>query len=284
MRARVVSTAGLRASGAPWLVHLDGVDVVVKCPSAEGSSPGEVRTEAVALGVAERCGVLAPRVVSADLTGDEAGTVAVVMTVLAGDAQIALRPDVRKLRLLGAEAAAIHQHALSPQPDLPRRDRPIPWIDFLAERAAGTQPTTDVLASGDAALASYDRPPPASVFVHGDLWQGNVMWDGERYAGTIDWEGAGAGDPGVDLGSLRFDATLTFGFDAARHVLAGWEDRAGRAAPDVAYWDLVAGLNTPADMSPFQRTMGEAGRTDLTGALLDERRDDFVRAALRELS
>lgn len=81
--------------------------------------------------------------------------------------------------------------------------------------------------------------------MHGDLWQGNLMWDGDALTGLLDWDMAGVGHYGVDLCSLRLDAALMFGPEAAAPVLAGWERATGGPAQDVAYWDAVAALNQP---------------------------------------
>src|SRR5579859_5695828 len=65
---------------------------------------------------------------------------------------------------------------------------------------------------------------------------------------TADWDCAGVGPPGIDLGSLRCDAAWCHGGEAAGHVLRGWEAEAGRPASDVAYWAAVAALASPPDM------------------------------------
>jgi hypothetical protein len=120
--------------------------------------------------------------------------------------------------------------------------------------------------------------------VHGDLWQGNVLWDGDTLASVLDWDCAGRGPAGVDLGSLRCDAALCFGAEAAGDVLDGWQDHAGRPAENVAYWDLVAALSTPPDMGWFPPTFVDQGRPDLTADVLVERRDQFLAAAIDTLT
>ena len=45
-----------------------------------------------------------------------------------------------------------------------------------------------------------DKP---AGFVHGDLWHGNTIWDGDVLSGILDWDCGGVGAAGVDLGSLR---------------------------------------------------------------------------------
>lgn len=55
----------------------------------------------------------------------------------------------------------------------------------------------------DEALASAQidrrRPPAPRVLVHGDFTPDNVLCEGDRIVGVIDWPGAGTGDPGYDV-------------------------------------------------------------------------------------
>jgi aminoglycoside phosphotransferase (APT) family kinase protein len=110
-----------------------------------------------------------------------------------------------------------------------------------------------------------------------------MIFDGDDYVGTIDWDAAGAGSYGVDLGSLRLDAALFHGLAAIDEVLAGWQEAAGRDADNVAYWDIVAALNVEADTSGSIAAMYETGRTDLDGPTMNRRRDEFLEDALRRL-
>ena len=112
-------------------------------------------------------------------------------------------------------------------------------------------PTTPLLQEADERVRSHGAPAAASVFVHGDVWGGNMLWEGDRCVALIDWKTAGAGDPGVDLGSLRMQVALQYGQDAPAHVLEGWQRQAGRAATSVPYWDAVAALNTPTVMQAW---------------------------------
>jgi len=120
--------------------------------------------------------------------------------------------------------------------------------------------------------------------VHGDLWHGNTLWDDGRLTAVLDWDCAGVGPAGIDLGSLRCDAAWCHGVEAAGHVLRGWEAEAGRPASDVPYWDAVAALASPPDMGWFPVSMSAQGRPDLTREVMLERRDAFVDAALSRLA
>jgi aminoglycoside phosphotransferase (APT) family kinase protein len=241
-----------------------------------------VITNARALQLAETHGLAAPRLIAADLDGKASGTVATLETFLPGSAGLSPTVSVARLREAGAALARVHAFRLVPHAHLPYRPRPCAVDDRAAERLRGLMPTTPLLQHADERVRSHGMPAVASVFVHGDAWGGNMLWEGDRCVALIDWNTAGAGNPGVDLGSLRMQMTLQYGQDAPSHVLEGWERQAGREAVGVPYWDAVAALNTPTVMD------GWAGFADdgslLGAAAVTARRDAFLRAALSQWS
>jgi hypothetical protein len=112
------------------------------------------------------------------------------------------------------------------------------------------------------------------------------MWDGDKMTAMVDWDAAGAGHFGVDLGSLRCDAAIFFGLDAADEVLTGWQQASDRDAPDsqvIAYWDVVAALSNPPDMADVLHAFHGQGRADLDAATVNDRRETFLRTALNRL-
>jgi aminoglycoside phosphotransferase (APT) family kinase protein len=276
--ADVAEVRGLRDGGSPWLVRLErgGRARGVVLRVGDGDDTGGLRTEVAALALAAERGLPAPRPLAADLDGDPP---AVLVEQVAGTSAIPRQRPPERLRALGRAAAALHAVALAPTGALPRRDRPIAAEDFAALRLQQPRP---LLLEAEARVAALPSPATA-VFVHGDLWQGNALWSGDTLAALVDWDCAGAGAPGVDLGSLRCDAAVCFGVEAAADVTAGWEAAAGRPAADLAYWDVVAALSTPPDMGWFPGAIAGQGRPDLTRELLVRRRDDFLRAALNRL-
>jgi aminoglycoside phosphotransferase (APT) family kinase protein len=126
--------------------------------------------------------------------------------------------------------------------------------------------STPLLRVADERIRSMDPPEGATVFLHGDVWPGNVVWVGENSCVLIDWKTAGVGHPGVDLGELRKQMAIYYGLGAIDDALHGWEMTTGRESTDVAYWDVVAALNTRTDLGP------------VTG-----KRDAFLRDALERL-
>jgi aminoglycoside phosphotransferase (APT) family kinase protein len=276
--AQVVEVRGLRDGGAPWWLRLrrGGADRAVVLRVGADSAP--LATEAAALELAAGHGLPAPRLLAAALDRDP--PVVLVEAVEGASTIPAERPPAR-LRALGRAAAALAAVPLVPTPALPRRDRPIATVDFAALRRR--PPPRPLLLEAEARLAALPPSRAPEGFVHGDLWQGNALWAGETLAALVDWDCAGAGPAGVDLGSLRCDAAVCFGPGATADVLAGWEEAAGWPAADVARWDVVAALSTPPDMGWFPEAIAGQGRPDLGREVLLARRDKFLRDALDRL-
>jgi aminoglycoside phosphotransferase (APT) family kinase protein len=277
--AAVAGVRGLRDGGSPWLLRLErggqAREVVLR---VGGADPGPLRTEVAALGLAAAHGIAAPRLLAADLGGDPP---VVLVERLAGSSTIPGERPPARLRALGLVAAALNAVSLEAGGDLPWRTRPITTVDFAALRRQA--PPRPLLEAAEAAVAGPPPDGPAGL-VHGDLWQGNALWAaGDALSGLIDWDCAGAGPAGVDLGSLRCDAALCFGIEAADDVRAGWEEAAGRPAPAVAYWDAVAALSSPPDLGWFVGAIAGQGRADLPREVLIGRRDAFLRAAMATL-
>jgi aminoglycoside phosphotransferase (APT) family kinase protein len=286
----------MRAGGNPWLLRLANAgntsEVVLKTGDVTaGQDCKQLLTTVAALELAADHAVPAPRLIAADLDGGAAGTVAVLMTVLPGSSRIPRVASAARLRALGAAAGALRRVALAPQPGLELRTRSLYDMDFAYWRKSVG--TSQLLASAEERIASLPVPDDELVLVHGDLWQGNTIWTGDSCSGMIDWDAAGAGSPGIDLGTLRSDAALFFGSSplastgstAADEVLAGWQQAAGRPAEHVAYWDVAAALCTVGDMAyclPGD-VLIELGRPDLDAAILTARRDAFLAAALDQL-
>ena len=249
--ASVVSCTGLRRGEPPWLVGLSNSnieEVVVRV--GDRSSVALLRTEAAALAAIADSDIPGPRLLGAAMGGPGApGVFALVMSRVAGTSRSSVAPSTTRLRALGGAVAIVHAAPVPTSPHLPVRRRPVEPVDFDAARRS--EPARALLVEAEDVLERTPLPAQGPVFVHGDFWHGNTMWDGDRLTGIIDWECAGIGHPGIDLGMQRCDAALVVGMSGADDVLAGYESAIGHAAADVAYWDLAAALTTPPTMDLF---------------------------------
>jgi aminoglycoside phosphotransferase (APT) family kinase protein len=256
---------------------------ILKVPVPRWIDDRMVTTNAQALRVAQTHDLAAPRLIAADLDGRASGTVATLETVLSGSTDLPRTVSVARLREAGAAIARAHAVIVDAQPCLPYRPRPCAVDDRAAERRRGRMPTTPLLREADQRVRSHGVPAAGSVFLHGDVWGGNMLWDGDRCVALIDWKTAGVGDPGVDLGSLRMQMAIQFGEDAPPHVLEGWQRQAGRAATAVPYWDAVPALNTPTVMDGWGVPGFTSDGSPLDAAPVTGRRDAFLRTALDQL-
>lgn len=298
--ARIVSIQPLHGDLGPWWLRLDDGavrrDAVLRVPGRVG--PHHIRTAAVALHLAEAHGVSTPRLIAEDLEGREAGAPATLETALPGTSRAPRTVSAERLRRAGAAIAKVHAVRLEPQPGLPLRVRSTSTDDYALERRwanfyrscraakalrAMEQVTVSswLLQLADDRVRALGRPCGETVLVHGDIWEGNMRWDGDTCIALIDWKDAGAGDPGVDLGQLRMQMSIQYGLDAAGYVLDGWQIETGRPAENLPYWDIVAALNTPAILDGPHAF--DVDGSDLDRGAATRRRDEFLRAALDQL-
>src|SRR5690349_21166439 len=308
--SEVTVIRSLRLGGTPWLLRAGdlragGRNVVLRVIAARRA--GETETEIAAMTHVTRAaqaGLPVPELLGYDLA-ERTGYALVLTGQVTGSSVIPAEPDPERLRALGAVAARISSVTLSPARALPVRYRPIEAEDFA--RLRREQGAPDLLRAAEAAVARADAAAMAGAgvagagtagagvagaepgdhragLVHGDLWYGNTVWDDDgRLTAIIDWDCAGVGPAGIDLGALRCDAAWCHGLPAADDILRGWEAEAGRPGRDVAYWDVVASLSSPPDMGWFPESMAAQGRPDLTREVMLERRDAFLAAALSQL-
>jgi aminoglycoside phosphotransferase (APT) family kinase protein len=283
LNTEVTVLRSLRLGGPPWLLRAGDREVVLRVARPEQAA--ETATEVAAMTHAARvAGAILP---VAELLGydlaERTGYGLVLIACVPGTSVIPPEPDPERLRALGAAAARISSIKLAPAPALPVRSRPIEGEDFAGMRRE--QGASDLLRAAEAAVAATRPDDDQLGLVHGDLWYGNTMWDDDgRLTAVLDWDCAGVGPAGIDLGSLRCDAAWCHGAGAAEHILRGWEAEAGTPAIDVPYWDAVAALASPPDMGWFPTSMAAQGRPDLTRELMLERRDAFLGAALSQLA
>lgn len=135
---------------------------------------------------------------------------------------------------------------------------------ILQRRAPG------LIRAAEEELDRLPVPDDQTVLVHDDLCGGNAVWTSGESVTIVDWDGAGAGQAGLDIGNLRFEGSLHFGVGAASEILSHWRQATGRHIDGLRYWDLTAALNTPADLTRWAPTLSNG----------TERRDAFLRAAL----
>jgi aminoglycoside phosphotransferase len=316
--AKVTVVKSLHHGQSPWLLDIDhgGSASQVVLRVAGRIPPEMIATGAAALRVAEAYGLATPRLIASGLDGQATGAAVTLETVLSGSSASPPKVSVERLRAAGAALAKAHAVTLTPRRDLPLRVRPCDvddhamegrwatlyqanpnsekpavvaafceltgWSPDDARRVLAGHRSSPLLQLADERLRAIPRPQGETVFVHGDIWAGNMLWDGDQCVALIDWKNAGAGDPGVDLGNLRMKMAIQYGPEAPDHVLDGWQRESGRQASHVAYWDAVAAAYSPAVLDDYESGFDDHGH-EIDWQAKTGRRDAFLREALNRL-
>ncbi|HVU74242.1 MAG TPA: aminoglycoside phosphotransferase family protein [Mycobacteriales bacterium] len=215
--------------GVEAVVHrvtlADGRDVVVRVFDNGGAWGPE--HEIVALRALAGVAIPMPQLLAADGTGDQAGLPTVVLSWMPGAIDYEQSPSV---------VGAALEPVLRTLADVPITDdlRALPdELAYAVGKVAGpcsakvaTLPDAEELWAGLRAIApSRDTP---RTFAHGDIWTGNVLWEGGRLTGIIDWSDACLAEPARDRAPARVDLVVLHGDGAEDHV---------EPAPHQAFWD-----------------------------------------------
>ncbi|MFE6286330.1 fructosamine kinase family protein [Streptomyces sp. NPDC057877] len=246
-RAAVARLTGWRVvwerafSGAVTEAGLeDGRVVVVK----RGESPGAVRAEATGLAWLAAAGaVRVPAVRGRD--EDWLVTERVVTGTPDRDAAVAFGRDLAALHAAGAPAFGAgppggHEDAYigaAPMRNVPEADWPpwyaehrvLPYLRRAVDSGTMRPGEAGVVEEVCARLPELAGPPEPPARLHGDLWNGNVLWAADGRVRLID-PAAHGGHRETDLAMLslfgcpHLDLVLA-GYQEARPLADGWRRR-----------------------------------------------------------
>jgi hypothetical protein len=186
--------------------------------------PMQVRCEAGLQDGARAAGVPAPQVLAIETDPEPFGQRFIIMELLRGQSflggvtPVAFARDFPKitrrwpdrfeaiLRRLGAADTSVVVRELERHGAKERfylSTRHLSWVESLL----GDDPRfTTALAW----LRANEPPMPARMaLVHGDLWPGNAMTDGDELTGLIDWTMGAVGDPALDVGFAKVGLLLS---------------------------------------------------------------------------
>jgi aminoglycoside phosphotransferase (APT) family kinase protein len=116
--------------------------------------------------------------------------------------------------------------------------------------------------------------------MHRDYQPGNVLFDGPRLSGVVDWVETSWGPPDLDVAHCQTNLALLDGVDAAAPWRAIYVTAGGTLSGDPDYWalvDAVSMLPEPAKLLPAWRA---AGRFDLSQDMIRDRLEQYLRALL----
>ncbi len=225
-RARIVATSRLRGGLTADMDRLTvgvgsgQVEVVLRRWSDHLWGSGLVDREAAGLTVLadQDLPVAVPQLLAADASGDNAGEPCLLMTALPGASLptpsdfigCAEQTAVMLARLHAVDATGL-AHTDPHGFDERRIDA---WIRDPGLAQAVKEATAEPVASSP------------QVFVHGDYQLLNMLWQGPRLSGVVDWTYAGAGSRAIDVGLCRLSLAVPYSPPAAESFLRQYEAEA----------------------------------------------------------
>ena len=163
--------------------------------------------EALALTVLADTAVPAPRLYAADLQADICDVPAILESWLPGG-PVQAPGDLRTYLMESAKTlVAIHSVRTTEAKRFPKY---APYSDL----SAISPPSFSRRPRLWECVADALNPVPSlegTTFIHRDYHPGNILWDGTRVTGVVDWATAAIGSPAVDLARMRLNLGCRWG-------------------------------------------------------------------------
>jgi len=268
-------TVGTRDGGIRDLVLRTFVDVE--------HAEDRLDREAGALTLLTGTGVPAPGLVAVDPTAAYCEYPSLLMTRLAGRTVLDDEGLETRLPLLARQLVAIH--ALRPA------ERPREYVALTTADTVVTPKGADAVAWAAAIdVIRKPAPPCEGRFLHRDFHPGNVLFDvaparsaGARITGVVDWAATSWGPVDLDVAHCSTNLALLHGPAWGLRFAEAYEEAGGipaATASERLYWRVRDGLAFSEDVRLVSQAWREAGRTELTTRVVEERLDAYVTALL----
>jgi len=273
----VLGRATVGLSQETWFVRVTteagDVDAVLRLPTP-ASGTRAIVTQRTALQAVAGTGVPAPGLLWFDDGGQTPfSRPFIVMTRLPGTVPVGWHELPEPARTCLAEQAIDALAALHDVDPAPLGEPVTPGFDLerLGRRLDRIGPLPPVVTGALAWLSRRIPDPPARpAIVHGDFRMGNLVVDGERLTGVLDWELAAPGDPLSDLAWCFIPVWEPPGVDEQALTLRYAERTGAPVGPERLHWHRMLGYVRLAYFALAGTRAFDNGRSD-----------DFRLAALR---
>ncbi|MFE6056580.1 phosphotransferase family protein [Kitasatospora sp. NPDC056446] len=268
---------GTRDGGTRYLVLRSFVD-----PTRQGPAEDLLHREADALTTLTATDVAAPGLVAVDPTAEYCEYPSLLMTHLPGRTFLDDEGLETRLPLLARQLVAIH--AVRPA------GRPREYVALSTADTVVTPEGADA-AAWAAAIDVIREPAPRyeGRFLHRDFQPGNVLFDlpsedpaaatGARITGVVDWAAASWGPADLDVAHCSTNLALLHGPAWGLRFTEAYQEAGGTlaaAARERLYWRVRSPLAFSEEVRWVAQPWQEAGRTELTTRVMEERLDAYL--------
>ncbi|MFL5508998.1 MAG: aminoglycoside phosphotransferase family protein [Gemmatimonadaceae bacterium] len=233
--------------------------------------------ESASLEHARRAGLPTPMLRAVDSTGERCGVPATLVTKVAG--QVVLSPTNPDTWVTGLARAAALVHRVEAS-----------GFRWKYRRYNEGEPLTVPAWSQNPrawqkAIDVVNGPPPSfsECFVHRDYHPNNVLWDGDRVSGIVDWVNGCRGPAGIDVAWCRHNLANLHGVAMADEFLEEYINTAGSNFEYDPYWDLMSVVELLPGPPSMYDAWRIAGYPSISNALMRERVDAYVGSVVARL-
>ena len=263
-------------------VHLrHGERVILRCVSIERWGEigrQHVVCEALGCRLMENSDLPVPRLIASDPDGSQSGAYANLTSWLPG--QVRLDPlSLSAIDELAKIAVIIHGTPV----DDDHRPRPyVFWVpDDLHVPSWTSRPRL-----WQRAIQLFDRDPPPTKqgLVHCDFHPGNILWEGDRITGVIDWAETSWGPADLDVMHSRANFAILHDLDSAVAFSDAYRWHGGVLDDDQEaelFWSVSDILGFLPDPAVIMGALIHA-RPDLTGEVVRKRLERLLMITLGE--
>ena len=131
-------------------------------------------------------------------------------------------------------------------------------------------------------IAQQPEPIAYKCFLHRDYHPTNILWQGDRISGVVDWVNACRGPACVDLAHCRGNLGAMYDAEAADRFLDAYLSLAAGDFKYDPYWDLanIIGALPEPDVYPPRTEFSLKG---LSRDIIKERADEFLVSVMKRL-
>jgi aminoglycoside phosphotransferase (APT) family kinase protein len=226
-----------------------GGRLILQCEHA-GKPTGEPAGQAPLLEAAAAAGVPVAAVVAHGRDDPVLGAAWTLVEAVPGTSDpariLAQEGSLQLLESIAEALAAVHRMPADPAL-APATEEPLAQLRALHDHLDEPHPVFELAFR----TLGADRGPERTALVHGDFRMGNLMIDGDRVTGVLDWELTHLGDPIEDLGWLcvpawRFSRpeNPAAGLGTREQLLDAYARHAGFApsVDELRRWELTGTL------------------------------------------
>jgi aminoglycoside phosphotransferase (APT) family kinase protein len=276
----LLSAHPLRGATSSTLFRLQtkaGPDLVLRLFTNQDwlvEEPDAPRREAANLLKMRPYNLPVPELVALDPDGSRCGVPALVMTSLPGRVDLTPADMDGWLSQLAELLPRLHAFELTGHPW-----RYAPYQDLAKLQVPGW---SRFPGRWEQAIRIARRPFPdfQPTFIHRDYHPVNVLFEGSRLCGLVDWPNACAGPVGVDVAHCRLNLASMYGLAVADRFLEHCQAAMSTYWQHDPFWDLMSvmdGLPDPPDVYP---PWLDFGLQDLVPALMEERLEAYLASLL----